>query len=474
MPLKKLVSVVLILSFLILKSSAFALLSLEEEEKLGREILQEAVRNVEFIKDIEVIAYVNLIGETLVKRGVTFSPFNFRFYVVRDRTFNAFSVPGGYIFLNTGLFLFLESEDELAGVLAHEMAHNLARHVAKRLETIRRMQIATTTATLTALILGGPQTAQIVGATGTALAQTKLLAYSRQDEEEADRIGFEILTKAGYNPQAMVRVFEKLSRESSFSIELNYRYLLTHPLPQERLNYLQNLVERAGVPLRDRYLVSQDPDYYKRIRARVRALSEESSDLIPSLRLQLREKEDPWLRYTLAIALLQARFFSDAEKELDLALRALPQRLYFKLDFAELKFLQGRYEEALRILETLRFEGSPLNRPLELKRKLLLARALFEVGMLKESYSIFKSLEDENFIEQEPTFFYFFGILCSRLDLMGEAHFYFGKHHENKGDLRVALFHYRRALSFLPKDTKMYSEAERKVKTFEKKEERKK
>jgi len=452
---------------LLLPSPAFSLLSLEEEEKIGREVLQEVSKELTLINDPEALAYVNLLGNLLAKKGVTFSPFRFRFFIIKDKTFNAFSVPGGYIFLNTGLFDYLESEDELAGIMAHEMSHNLARHVAKRIETIKKMQIATTAATLAAIFLGGGQAGQIVGVTGTALAQTRILAYSRMDEEEADRMGFEIMTKAGFNPQAMVKVFQRLSRESTFSIELNYRYLLTHPLPPERMNYLQNLSEKSSIPRKELYILSQDPDYFKRLKIRVRLYGEEPSEVVLALKGKVKEEDNPWLRYELGLALLQSRFFVEAERELKEALKHLPERPYFQLDLAELYFQWGQYGRARELLNKINFSGLSLGKVFEFKRNYLLARALAELGDLKGSYQLFKSLEEEELIKEDPYFYYYFGLLSSRLENLGESHFYFGKFYENKGDFKTALFHYKKALSFLEKDTKMYLEAKKKVEALE-------
>lgn len=459
--------VIFLIVLLIFSSPAFSLLSLEEEEKIGREVLQEVSKELVLINDPEALAYVNLLGELLTQKGVSFSPFKFQFFIIKDKTFNAFSVPGGYIFLNTGLFDYLESEDELAGIMAHEMSHNLARHVAKRIETIKKMQIATTAATLAAILFGGGQAGQIVGLTGTALAQTKLLAYSRMDEEEADRLGFEIMTKAGFNGEALARTFQRLSRESDFSIELNFRYLLTHPLSHERMVYLQNLAEKHPLPYRDTYALSEDPVYFKRIKTRIKVLGEEPSDLILALKSRLNQEADPWLRYELALALSQSRFFVEAEKELLQALKNLPQRPYFLLDMAELYFQWGKYEKARDLLKNLDFSSQKLSHIFELKRRYLLARAFSEGGELKEAYRLFKALEEEPLIKKDPNFYYYFGLLAARLDLLGESHFYFARFYENKGDFKTALFHYKKALPFLEKDTKMYLEAKNKAEAFE-------
>ncbi|MFN3505184.1 MAG: M48 family metalloprotease [Caldimicrobium sp.] len=467
--LRTFLSLLLSLAFLFKEIfPAFALISLEEEEKIGKEVLQEVSKEIEIIKDLEVNAYVNALGEYLLQKGVTFTPFKFRFFVIKDKTFNAFSVPGGFIFINTGIFNYVESEDELASVLAHEISHNLARHVAKRLETIKTMQVATTAATLAAILLSGGQAGQIVGITGTALAQTKLLSYSRADEEEADRMGFEIYTKAGFNPKAMAKIFERLARESRFAIELNFRYLLTHPLPQERVTYLQNLAEKFISKREAESAFSKDPLYFQRIKAKVKALSEDSSDLILSLRTQLREKEEPMTRYQLALALMQARFFNDAESELNLALKSLPHRDYFLSDQAELYFNKGDYLKTMELLKDLTFKDDKLGHILELKSKYLLARSFMEKGDLKSSYEIFKGLDEERIIREDPYFYFYFGLLCSKMDLLGESHFYFGRFYEKKGDFKTSLYHYKRALSFLEKNSKIYLEAEEKVKTLEK------
>lgn len=459
----------LFLFFLLITKPVLALISLEEEEKIGKEVLQEVSKEIELIKDMEVVAYITSLGDYLLNRGVSFSPFKFRFYVIKDKTFNAFSVPGGYIFLNTGLFNYVDSEDELAAVIAHEISHNLARHVAKRLETIKKMQVATTAATIAALLLGGGRAGEIVGISSIALAQTKLLAYSRADEEEADRLGFEIFTKAGFNPYAMVNIFQKLSKESNFAIELNFRYLLTHPLPQERVNYLENLAKKYSLPYRDTYSLSGDPIYFQRIKTKVRTLSEDPSDLILNLRTQLREKDDPWIRFQLALALIQARFFNEAERELKLALKDLPPRDYFQLDVAELYFNKGDYLKTLEILKNLSFNKMKLGYLLNLKCQYLLARSLMEVGDLQGAYEILRSLEEEKIVKEDPYFYFYLGLVSSRMDLSGESHYYFGKFYEIKGDLKTALFHYKRALSFLGKDSKIYSETQEKIKILEKK-----
>ena len=99
-----------------------------KESKLSLEF-----KNLKFFKDPESLAYLNTLGNLLIKKGVSLSPFKFHFYLIKDDSFNAFSLPGGYILVNTGVFASIKDENQLAGILAHEIAHNLARHVAKQI-----------------------------------------------------------------------------------------------------------------------------------------------------------------------------------------------------------------------------------------------------------------------------------------------------------------------------------------------------
>ncbi len=460
----------LVFFFIFLPSFVYPLISLEEEEKIGKEILQEASKQIEFIEDLEVGAYIEKLGETLIQKSLKFSPFNFRFFLLKDKTFNAFSIPGGYIFINAGIFEHVDTEAELASILSHEMAHNLSRHIARRLESIKKMQIALTAATLAALILGGGDLGQAVGITGAAIAETRLLAYSRADEEEADRVGFEILTKAGYTPKAAVQIMERLSKQSSFAIELNYKYLLTHPLPSERLNYLYSLLEKF--PIKGAYfLISPDEEYFKRIKIKVKVMSEDASELIPRYKFQLAQNYDPWTHYALALALSQKRFYSEAINELLKAISQLPSKNYFKLDLAEVYLMAGKWEETIKILQDLNFNPqnfSEIQKILYLKQQYLLARALGETGKFSSAYNIFKTLSLEPILKNNLYFYFYFGKICSSLGKDGEAHFYFGKFYEIKGDFKTALFHYKKALSFFSKMDKMYLEAKEFIEKIEK------
>ena len=447
----------------------YTLISLQEEEKIGKEIIKELNSQVEFIQDIELVAYINTIGHILKIKGLDFSPFNFRFFLIKDDTFNAFSIPGGYIFLNSGIFNSIKSEDELAAIMAHEMAHNICRHIAKRFEKMKRLQIATTAATIAALLLGGGKVGEAVGITSSALAQTKLLAYSRADEEEADRTGFQILTKAGYNPWGMVNIMERLSKQSNFAIELNYRYLIDHPLPPERLNYITILAENYTTNKIPANIVCHEKEYFKRLCIKAQVLSKDPTDLVIKYREELNIKDDPWKHYALALSLSQERFFKDALIEMKKALSELPAKPYFILDLAEIYFRSGNYSKALSVLEKIKSPSDSkywYKKIYNLKLKYLKARIFTEIGDTYKAYTLFNELKNSNILNTDPYFYFYFGRTASEMNKLGEAHFYFGKYYELKGDYKTAIYHYKKALSFLSKTDKMYKEVQKNLKNL--------
>ncbi len=465
----KLITLFLIF-ILVFPAKAFSLITISQEEKLGKKIFRLLSKKLELVQEPELNAYLSDVGRLLLNKGTIKKPFNFKFFLVKSPIFNAFSLPGGYILVNTGIFEDLDSEDELAGILAHEIAHSLKRHVAKRIETIKRLQLTTTALTIATLLLGGVQAGAVVGYTSLAAAQTKLLAYSREDEKEADILGIEILEKAGYSPWGMVKLMEKLSQKGDLAIELNYRYLLTHPLPPERVSYLTFLAEEYKGKGK-KYIVSPDKFYFRRMCIKARLLSSDLEDLISTYKELVQLKPDPWSEYTLAMALMEARYFKEAEKGLLKAIKDLPKKDYFWLDLAELYLRWGRYKKALSITikhllkgkKTLVLSVKQLS-PWKIEEYYIIGKALAGIGDYYQAWKVFERLKDLPAINENPGFLFTFGRICTQLKKEGEAHFYFGKYYEITGDYSTALFHYSKALSFLSKKDKMYKKAVLKIK----------
>ena len=206
--------------------------STEREVEQGRKLAQRVAREMTLVPDESLQQRVRAIGERIVavcdRRELVY-----QFAVVKDEALNAFSLPGGYVFVNDGLIKETANDDELAAVIAHEVAHIAARHAVKRFESGLGLQLVQ----LATLATRQGQVAQGVG----IASQAASLAYAREDELEADRLGAKYMKAAGFNPKASLTFLEKL--HASDSRHAHYlprgvvrpQYALTHPFVPERI-----------------------------------------------------------------------------------------------------------------------------------------------------------------------------------------------------------------------------------------------
>lgn len=228
------------------------LVSLEEEWKLGSQLEADLARELNLINDATVVGYISEIGNQIV-RQTELSQLPWKFHVVADPAINAFNIPGGHVYVNTGLIAAADNVAELAGVMAHEIAHGVSRHGTERITKAYGLNIGAS------LILGQQPAvyeqllAQIVG-TG-AIAK-----FSRNDEREADRLGVRYMHAANYNPEGMASMFEKLLSKESGGSSSVARFFATHPLTSERIKdvrgYAQDLPDKPGLITRDNRLAS--------------------------------------------------------------------------------------------------------------------------------------------------------------------------------------------------------------------------
>jgi beta-barrel assembly-enhancing protease len=227
---------------LFLLPSTLQALSLTDERKYGREMYVEIVRSARANTDPYLAIYMGIIKQRLEEAADL--PFPIKLTIVRSHTLDAFATPGGYVYLTDGLIEQCDKEEEVAGVLGHEFSHVGRRHIAKRLEKEKFINWGTMATLALGMLVPGAQGA--VMAAGMGAAQTLSLRYSREDEEEADRVGLANAEKAGYNPMGITDFMKKLrSKENEKMIP---QYLLTHPYTEERIARAERL--RPGAPTR--------------------------------------------------------------------------------------------------------------------------------------------------------------------------------------------------------------------------------
>ncbi len=346
-----------------LGDAAGAELSFRTESRIGQEIMNEIrLREPSYLDDPEVEAYLNQLGGRLVAASPD-PGMSFYFFPLQDPMINAFAMFGGYIGVNTGLILAVQNESELAGVLAHEIAHVTQRHLARIIEKQKQISTASLLA-MAAALLAARSNADVAGAAvagasaGAAQAQ---LGFSRDFEREADRIGFQILEKAGFDVRGMSAFFERLQRATR-SYENNAPvYLRTHPLNIERISDMQN--RELALPYRQ---VPDSMDFHL-VRARLQAMRGTPAEAEGHFRTLLQEQRVAHVqaaRYGLAVALARQKNWREAEQILA-GVRGQPasapmiERLYAEArvsrgdvagGLAVLKEAQGRFPNALPLV----------------------------------------------------------------------------------------------------------------------------
>jgi predicted Zn-dependent protease len=296
-----------------LGSAGDATLSPQMERRIGEAVMRDIrFRDPSYVDDAEVSEYLATVGGRLTQASPGARQ-DFEFFAIRDATINAFAMPGGFIGVHTGLISAAETESELASVLAHEVAHVTQRHIARMLGQQQQMQLPMLAALAAAILLGRSRpdlaSGAAVAAQGAAV-QTQL-AYSRDFEREADRLGLRALETAGFDPRAMSTFFEKMQRASRIADDGTMPgYLRTHPVTFERIADSQN--RAASLPYR------QHPDSaeFQLVRAKLRAEQGDARDAVTHFDAIVREgryASEAAARYGLASALLRAGRSRDAD-----------------------------------------------------------------------------------------------------------------------------------------------------------------
>src|SRR5271156_2658841 len=235
-----------------LGSPATAAVSLEEEYQVGQMWARQMRGQGVVLEDPEISDYIQQIGHSLSSHAEE-GQHQFNYFVVRDPVINAFAMPGGFIAINSGLFLVTRNENELAGVMAHETAHVTQRHLVRGMIDQSHSGLLSTAAMLAAILLGatagrGDPSAMegaILATQGAAIQHQ--INYTRTQEFEADRIGIGTMAAAGYDPLGMATMFTELERNSPSPDRIKaIEFLIDHPLSAERIAEARNRAEQIG------------------------------------------------------------------------------------------------------------------------------------------------------------------------------------------------------------------------------------
>ena len=236
--------------------------SIEREIAMGRDLSRQVEETTKLVTDPEVNEYVNRVGQNLVRNSDSRVPFTIK--VLDSSEVNAFALPGGFFYVDSGLILAADSEAELAAVMAHEIAHVAARHATKNMTKKQIWNMAS----IPLMFIGGPAGMAIAEVASFAVPMG-FLKFSRDAEREADMLGLQYDYAAGYDPQAFVQFFEKLKVEENKKHSKVAKLFSTHPMNSERITAAQAEI-RTYLPDRDTYVV--DTSEFETVKARLISL----------------------------------------------------------------------------------------------------------------------------------------------------------------------------------------------------------
>jgi len=236
---------------------------IESEVRLGRQLAAEVDKEAKFVDDPIITEYVNRVGQNIVLHSDAKVPFTIK--VIDSDEVNAFALPGGFFYVNKGLILAADNEAELAGVMAHEIAHVCARHAMENEAKLRAMNIGM----LAGILLGGPILSNVLYNGGGFFEGMALLKFTRAAEAEADRLGVQYMWAAGYDPNAMATMFEKLEAKNKKKPGTISKMFMDHPAPADRRAAAIALAARF--PEREEYVISSSE--FNRVKNRLLRLS---------------------------------------------------------------------------------------------------------------------------------------------------------------------------------------------------------
>lgn len=418
-------------------SPADAVLSKSDEARIGRAIMRNIRASGQLVEDPQVNEYINEIGHRIASQ-TNDGDHSFTFFVVDDPNINAFALPGGFVGVHTGLLDATRSEDELAGVLAHEVAHVTQRHIARAIHANQRQSILSTAIMLGAILAGaagGSSDAMqgaIAVAQGTAMQQQ--INFTRNNEYEADRVGISALADAGFDPQGMATFFEVISNDTRPVEARVPEFLRTHPVTSARI------AEARGRAREYPKVSTPDSTNYGITRARLRVAAQSTPEQAVALYEQQRyERQSDIERYGRAIAYQRAGRHNEANRIFEELLYKDPKVIAYHIGLADTQLALEQTDAARNTFERAR-ELFPRNVPLTIHY----AEALLQLGEAVQAHRMLLDLL--NNVPPTPEQVRLIARAAIAAGDTAEAHYYMAEYSFMTGDLVQGVNFLRQAL----------------------------
>lgn len=432
-----------------------------EEEALAKKFMKTVDRQVKLINDPVIQRYVERVGQRIVA-VLPPQPFSYHFYVVDEPVYNAFAGPGGHVFINSGLFADMESHEEMAAILGHEISHVACRHISDRIEKSKKVGIGTIAGLAAAIGLGiagagAAANAALVGS--LAAGQQLMLAYSREDEIQADQRGVVYLTDAGYSAEGLLDALKRIRSRQWFGKDIVPTYMMTHPALEDRIAYVGGWVDSH--PDRKKQANPSERTAFVTAQNRLIALYLDPETALKRLKDKLAHNPDVFSSpYGYGLLMMRTGDLSSAEVHMKKALGMRPLDPDLLADLGQVYFFQGRYDEAGRVLSG-SLGMSPENQ-----------NALFYMGRTRLAASDFGGARDvleklEALRSDFPEIQYYLANAQEGLGRKDLSAYHLALHYEDKADWENAIGQMKRAIS-LSQDPAEKDRMKMRLREFEK------
>lgn len=418
-------------------------LTVSEEEKMARSFLGIIHKYYEFIEDPVVVNYVNKVGNRIVA-SLDKPLFHYRFYVLDTDPYNAFAIPAGYIFINSGLLMAMDDESELAGILGHEIGHVNARHISQKIERSKKIGWARLAGMAAGVLMGmagaGRDASQAMTVGSQAAAQTAELAYSRENEMQADQLGLIYLRDAGYSSEGLLRILKKLRAKQWYDSNTVPTYLMTHPAIDERIAYIDSQLASSHQTIKPKSQAS-DGEFERVLTFLITRYGDEDLVLRNTETALKDHPTDLLARYRYGLILARIGRYGEAIDQLKKVLEKRAFDPYVIRDLGRVHFLDGKFQQALKMLNT-----AHNMLPDDSECSLYLAQTQLELGAFDQSSALLLEV-----VKKNPDYtqaYYFLGQSLGKQGNLADAHYYLAVFHSRKGDVKTATLQLERALKY--------------------------
>lgn len=409
--------------------------SIGEEREVGEKLLYSVRSAFELVDDPDVTQYITRLGQSVLEvAGIQY--FDYHFFVIADKEVNAFAAPSGLIFFNAGLVEVVNSEDELVSVLAHEVGHIVKRHLASRIEKGTYSGIASLGMALAAIAFGGAA-APVLFTGALATGQSANLYFSRQHEEEADLLAYDWMKQLKRDPEGQVRMLEALRRVARYRSEKLPQYLLTHPNPEARLDYIQAILDNEPkTKSADKAVVLSDEFDFLRFKYRVLAKVKSPETLKPVLATIIADGRTPesvkaMANYGLSQIAANENDFPRSLELLEKTVKQYPEKKILTVDRGAILFAAGDMAKAERCFrEALQADNS------DMYATFLLGKLLYRTGRAAEAEKYLQTVSIE--LPEYAQVYFELGQLASDRGQKGVAALCLGKFNLYEGKLKLA------------------------------------